>query len=228
LTGFSIVFSISFDTIMNDLIILACLLPGPTYGYALKKTAGMAQGGGELHPNVVYPLLRQFVERGWVSQTTEPGERGQERKKYSITPIGKTELIRRLEEFDQSTAAESGAFLLRVSMFGLMSQESRHRVLRLRAEYLRERHRRLKALRDQFNPAGFGGTVQNFSLSRITHELRWIGEIERQIQEGQIRNRGQESLDQESPDQDTPDQAAKRPAQQNMGKQKNRRKTDEA
>ena len=45
---------------MNDILILASLLPGPKHGYLIKKEAGLILRGSELHNNLVYPLLHRF------------------------------------------------------------------------------------------------------------------------------------------------------------------------
>jgi DNA-binding PadR family transcriptional regulator len=46
---------------------------------------GLISGKGEMHNNLVYPLLRRFVESGWVSKRKGPGERGQTRDIYALT-----------------------------------------------------------------------------------------------------------------------------------------------
>ena len=74
---------------MNDLIFLSLLLPGPLHGYALKRQGGIISGQAELHNNLVYPLLRRFVVRGWVTRRKTAGERGQTRQVYSLTEIGR-------------------------------------------------------------------------------------------------------------------------------------------
>ena len=58
---------------MNDLLMLAALLGGPKHGYALKKQAGLMTGQANLHNNLVYPLLRRFVARGWVTRKKVAG-----------------------------------------------------------------------------------------------------------------------------------------------------------
>jgi DNA-binding PadR family transcriptional regulator len=166
---------------MNDLIILTALLPGASYGYAIKKTAGRAFGYSELHSNVVYPLLRKFVEQGWVEQSMKPGERGQQRKQYRLTPSGRAELVRRLEQFDAEAVRDRGAFLLRVSLFGVLSQDARHNVLKRRREYLERRLEQLRSLEPQARSSPFGGLVLSFSLSGMEHELAWLEEVERQL-----------------------------------------------
>src|SRR5215470_15934083 len=105
---------------MNDLIILATLLQGPLHGYQLKRQAGLILGQEVLHNNVVYPLLRRFTTKKWVSRKTVPGERGQNRQQYAITALGRKELITRLSTFDQQDARSSSGFRFRVGMFQML------------------------------------------------------------------------------------------------------------
>jgi len=91
---------------MNELVLLAALLKGPAYGYALKKTAGLIFGSKALHSNLVYPSLKKFVKNGWVEQTNKTqGERGQERKQYRITAAGTQHLLERLEGLERVVLA---------------------------------------------------------------------------------------------------------------------------
>jgi DNA-binding PadR family transcriptional regulator len=166
---------------MNDLVILTALLPGTSYGYAIKKTAGRVLGYSELHSNVVYPLLRRFVERGWVEQSIKTGERGQQRKQYRLTPAGRAELVRRLERFDDEAASDRAAFLLRVGLFGVLSPAARHNVLEKRRAHLERRLEQLRSLELQARSSRFGGLVLSFSLSGMEHELAWLEEVERQL-----------------------------------------------
>src|SRR5215472_322345 len=102
---------------MNDLLVLAHLLPGPQHGYALKKQVGLIAGRGELHNNLVYPLLRRFEKSGWITRRTVPGQRGQTREVYAMTKKGKAELLRRLSQFSKKDAGSENAFRLRVGLF---------------------------------------------------------------------------------------------------------------
>src|SRR6266705_869876 len=99
---------------MSDLILLANLLDGPKHGYALKKQVGLVSGKSEMHNNLVYPLLRRFVESGWVSKRKGAGQRGQTREIYALTNKGRQELLRRLRHFTSKEAASEHSFHLRV------------------------------------------------------------------------------------------------------------------
>src|SRR5690348_161091 len=114
---------------MTDLILLAMLLDGPRHGYRLKQEAGTVLGQGELHNNLVYPLLRRFMANRWVTKKVVPGARGQNRQQYAITPLGRQTLLNRLREFSPQEAKAEDAFRLRVGLFGLLTPEERERIL---------------------------------------------------------------------------------------------------
>src|SRR5215470_5133701 len=114
---------------MNDLLMLAMLLPGPKYGYQLKREVGWMTGQGELHNNIVYPLLRRFLEEGWVSKKAVPGRRGQTRLQYALTAQGRRVLFERLNSFTEDDAGSDNAFRLRVGLFEALKPESRDSIL---------------------------------------------------------------------------------------------------
>ena len=116
---------------MNDLVILALLLPGPKHGYQLKREAGIILGHEALHNNLVYPLLRRFTTSQWVSRKTVPGQRGQTRNQYSLTALGRKELLDQLNSFTEQDARSADAFRIRVSLFGLLKPEARARIFQL-------------------------------------------------------------------------------------------------
>jgi DNA-binding PadR family transcriptional regulator len=123
---------------MNDLLLLSLLLAGPQHGYALKKRAGLISGQPAMHNNLVYPLLRRFVENKWVKQKVAAGERGQTRQMYSLTPLGRRVLAERLAKFDDSDARSAEAFHLRVGLLDLLAPEARREILDKRESQLKE------------------------------------------------------------------------------------------
>src|SRR5580692_12521004 len=114
---------------MSDLLILATLLRGPTHGYALKKQIGMITGQGDLHNNLVYPLLKRFVAEGWVTRRTVDGERGQTRELYALSAKGRRELVERLSVFSEKDAAHGEACLMRVGLFAILDREARLKII---------------------------------------------------------------------------------------------------
>lgn len=163
---------------MTDLVLLTALLGGPAYGYALKRTAGLIFGSGTLHSNVVYPLLKKFVESGWVKQSTVPGDRGQQRKQYRITEAGRQYLLEQLAEFGDREAADDGAFLFRVALFDLLPQEKRNEILAARKAYLAVRLQELDMLEKSGKPKSFSRIVLKRYQTLVKDELKWIAVLE--------------------------------------------------
>jgi DNA-binding PadR family transcriptional regulator len=164
---------------MNDLLLLATLLGGPQHGYALKKRIGQITGHGEMHNNLVYPLLKRFVAAGWVSRKTVPGERGQKRERYSLTGKGRQELLGRLEEFTPKDAASEDAFRLRVGLFAVLGAQARARILAGREQWLRQRDNTLRNLVADMDLGAWGGEVVGFLRSQVAAERKWAVALRR-------------------------------------------------
>jgi DNA-binding PadR family transcriptional regulator len=166
---------------MNDLIILAALLPGPTHGYALKKQVGLITGQRAMHNNLVYPLLRRFVENAWVSKRQSAGQRGQTREVYALTAKGHRELLRRLREYPDSEVANDNAFRLRVGMFALLDAETRRRILASRDAFLALRQQRLVQISALTEADSWGREVVRFFGDQARAERTWIASLARKF-----------------------------------------------
>jgi DNA-binding PadR family transcriptional regulator len=164
---------------MNDLIMLATLLPGPKHGYQLKREAGFVFGDEALHNNLVYPMLRRFTGDGWVTKKPTPGERGQTRQQYSITPLGKKILLDRLTEFGEADARSFDAFTLRAGMFELLDQPAREHILSAREAYLQQRIAKLTALPQKMDTGTYGTEAIELIKEKAQVELSWIRRIRR-------------------------------------------------
>lgn len=163
---------------MIDLIILANLVDGPKHGYALKKQAGVAFAQSELHNNLVYPLLRRFTSQGWVTKRSAPGERGQTRQQYALTPAGRHALMERLIAFDEKEAQSSEEFLLRVGLFDLLQPAARERILDARQQVLTGREEHFARLQEM-ELGIYGGEVVEFLRRRVQDELAWLKRLRR-------------------------------------------------
>jgi DNA-binding PadR family transcriptional regulator len=173
---------------MNDLFLLAMLLAGPAHGYALKKRVGHITGQNDMHNNLVYPLLKRFVVSGWVSRKTVPGDRGQTRERYALTPKGRQEVLRRVEEFSEKDAASSEAFQLRVGMFGVLNLEARVRILSLRQAWLASRAERLSNLAEKMELGQWGGESVVFLRAQVAAEQKWLKELRKKAERGKRRD----------------------------------------
>lgn len=170
---------------MNDLVILTALLPGPAYGYALKKTAGLIFGNAAMHNNVVYPALKRFVRNGWVEQTIVPGDRGQQRKQYRITAAGRKHLLDQIGSFTEQEARDEGAFLLRLVFFDVLSRKTREAIIVARRAFLAARSAELSQLQERMDAQSLGALALSRVQDRVKDELRWIRQIESKIESNQ-------------------------------------------
>jgi DNA-binding PadR family transcriptional regulator len=164
---------------MNDLLLLAALLPGPQHGYALKKQVGLLTGNAAMHNNLVYPLLRRFVENSWVSKREAAGQRGQTREVYALTTKGRQELLRRLADDAETEAASDNGFRLRVGLFAFLDQQARQRILSSRDQFLAIREQRLARISAAVDAGPWGGEVVRFFRKQIRAERAWIATLAR-------------------------------------------------
>lgn len=164
---------------MNDLILLALLFDGPKHGYQLKREAGYIFGPGEMHNNLVYPLLRRFTNQGYVKRRAVPGERGQTRQQYALTAKGRKELIERLAQYSDQDARSPYAFAARVGMFELLAPEMRLSILGKRGAHLQAREKRLAILKANVEVGTYGAEVVRFLSEQGQAEMAWIERLQR-------------------------------------------------
>jgi DNA-binding PadR family transcriptional regulator len=164
---------------MNDLLLLSMMLGGPKYGYQIKREAGWIHGQGDLHNNLVYPMLRRFLDEGWVTKKAVPGERGQTRQQYVLTAAGRRSLFERLNQFSEADATSEEAFHLRVGLFAALQPEARENILKLRENHIQERDQELEALQANMELGKFGGEVIRHMRRQIEMEDEWVRRLRR-------------------------------------------------
>ena len=164
---------------MLDLIMLSMMLRRPKYGYQLKREAAWIVGQEALHSNVVYPMLRRFLEHGWVSKKAVPGQRGQTRQQYAMTAEGRRFLFERLNTFAEDEAASDAEFRLRVGLFDWLPLETRATILSLREKYLKKQDQKLAALQSNLKLGKFGAEVVRHMREQLDLEFGWIQWLQR-------------------------------------------------
>ena len=135
-----------------------------------------------MHPNVIYPLLKRFVQNGWVEQSSVPGERGQTRKQYRITLAGRKYLLDQLSTFTEQDASDDGAFLFRVAFFDALPKQKRLEILDARQLFLNARAIDLAELSNETAAKGSGVVALDRVRALVHDELRWIRRLEEQIE----------------------------------------------
>lgn len=164
---------------MNDLLLLAMMLDEPKYGYQLKREAGWMMGEDSLHNNLVYPMLRRFLNEGWVSKKAVPGDRGQTRQQYALTTKGRRIFFERMNAFSDHDASSPDAFHLRVGIFEELKPESRESILTKRESYLQRRDQKLGSLQVRMELGKFGGEIVAYMRKQIEMEREWILRLRR-------------------------------------------------
>ena len=78
-----------------DGCVLAVLSHGDAYGYSLTQRMKEVV---DLSESTLYPVLRRLQQGGCLSVYDQPYQ-GRNRRYYAITPVGRTQLERRREEW---------------------------------------------------------------------------------------------------------------------------------
>ena len=81
-----------------ELCVLRVMADGPTYGYAIAADLATA-GFGDIKGGTLYPLLARLEKNGLVSVEWRTGEGGPERKYFTLTADGRTQLERGLAQW---------------------------------------------------------------------------------------------------------------------------------
>jgi DNA-binding PadR family transcriptional regulator len=94
---------------MPSYIALATLLDGPLHGYAIVRRAAELSDG-EVRPSTgtLYALLERAIGDGLVVAGEPYVENGRERRDYSLTPAGRSELEAETRRLERAARTVSG------------------------------------------------------------------------------------------------------------------------
>jgi Predicted transcriptional regulators len=168
-----------------EICILSCLMEKPMHGYELgkilKKTFSACT---RISNNTIYPILKKFVTRGYITKREEPQEGKPDRYVYEITEPGRRNFIQTLNTVTDTLSFDRDEFFIRVSFFHLMMPDVRRRVLENRLAFIREAIETAKTLNDEgglYCQRSEEGREFLFGLYRL--EIGTIAELERRIDE---------------------------------------------
>ena len=97
--------SIASDLIRGntEMIILAHLLDGDSYGYKINKAISQKTDGGfELKEATLYTAFRRLEEAGCIQSYWGDENTGARRRYYTITPQGRLSLQARIDEWNRA------------------------------------------------------------------------------------------------------------------------------
>jgi PadR family transcriptional regulator PadR len=95
-------------------LVLAILVEGESYGYAILKRV-RELSGGELQwtDGMLYPLLHRLERLEYVRATWGASLEGRRRKYYAITPVGASALEEQRRQWDAATRTLGGIWKMR-------------------------------------------------------------------------------------------------------------------
>jgi DNA-binding PadR family transcriptional regulator len=92
-------------------IVLAILLEGDSYGYAIiKRVQELSRGHMEWTDGMLYPVLHRLERLGYIKARWEEAESGRRRKYYRITSQGKAQLAEERKQWQAVDATLRGVW----------------------------------------------------------------------------------------------------------------------
>ena len=96
-----------------NLLTLKVLTWGPRHGYQIARMIEERTGERlSIEEGSLYPALYRMERKGWIEAEWGTSELGRRAKFYSITPLGRKQLLREIEHWQ--TVSRSIATLLKV------------------------------------------------------------------------------------------------------------------
>ncbi len=81
-------------------LVLAILVEGDSYGYAIiKRVADLSGGRLQWTDGMLYPVLHRLARQGYVVATWGTSESGRRRRYYRITRAGRAQLVARQRQW---------------------------------------------------------------------------------------------------------------------------------
>jgi PadR family transcriptional regulator PadR len=81
-----------------DMLVLAVLAKGESYGYLVVKQLEKCGWHG-VSEATIYGTLRRLHQEGWLTSRQELADGGRARRYYRVSPAGRAELARQLDDW---------------------------------------------------------------------------------------------------------------------------------
>lgn len=89
-----------------DLLILKVLALQPTHGWSVsQRLREVSKGTLQVSDGSLYPALHKLEQRGWITAQWKISELGRRAKFYSLTRLGRFQLIRQTADWDRLSGA---------------------------------------------------------------------------------------------------------------------------
>jgi DNA-binding PadR family transcriptional regulator len=164
---------------MLEFAVLGLLAESPLHGYELRKRLNSMLGTLRAFSyGSLYPTLRRFQARGWVTADNDSGRSGRSKVVYSLTAEGKERFAELLDEAGPS-AWEDETFSVHFSFFAQTDPEARLRILEGRRTRLEEKRERFRGAgtRTRQRVDRYTLELQRHGLESVEREVRWLNEL---------------------------------------------------
>lgn len=89
-----------------DMLILQTIRHGPMHGYGIAQHLRMvSQDVLQVGESSLYPALQRLLLNGWVKAEWGASENNRRARYYTLTPVGRKQLVAEREEFDRIIGA---------------------------------------------------------------------------------------------------------------------------
>ena len=165
--------------------ILSCLMEKPMHGYELGKTLKRTFSVcTRISNNTIYPTLKKFQTRGYITKREKPQKGKPDRFVYEITEAGKRGFIQTLNTVTDVLAFDREEFFVRVSFFHLLTPDTRKKVLENRLAFIRETVLTAQTLQDEESPYSHRSEEgREFLLALYRLEVETIAKFQCRIDE---------------------------------------------
>ena len=92
-----------------DMLILKVVALGPIHGYAIAQRLQQMSGAVlQVQQGSLYPALHRLEKRRWLRAEWAASDTGREARFYSLTKLGRQQLVEQRANWDRLSAAISG------------------------------------------------------------------------------------------------------------------------
>lgn len=89
-----------------DLLILKILALKPMHGWSVsQRLQQVSKGALQVSDGSLYPALHKLEQRGWITAVWKTSELGRRAKYYSLTRIGRLQLLHQTADWDRLSEA---------------------------------------------------------------------------------------------------------------------------
>jgi DNA-binding PadR family transcriptional regulator len=157
--------------------LIGLLSGGPLHGYEIKQRFASSMGGEwSISYGQLYPALARLTDAGFISKTSQVGEKTIEKHVYTVTPDGAAYLHKWLASPFECQVRVKDELTLRLANFGLVHGEDRTKILLAYRDQVAERLKSIQLSLPSFDDRWLSAIAER-AIGACKWELRWLDDI---------------------------------------------------